>query len=36
MSVLKRGAGALLASLLLAALPFTAEAAESTDRKSVV
>ncbi|GHA21194.1 hypothetical protein [Streptomyces anthocyanicus] len=30
MSVLKRGAGALLASLLLAALPFTAEAAEST------
>ncbi|MEU8730498.1 hypothetical protein AB0C68_14125 [Streptomyces tendae] len=30
MSVLKRGAGALLASLLLAALPFTAEAAETT------
>ncbi|MBQ0889352.1 hypothetical protein KBZ94_31285 [Streptomyces sp. RM72] len=29
MSVLKRGAGALLASLLLAALPFTAEAAET-------
>ncbi|MEU1870652.1 hypothetical protein [Streptomyces sp. NPDC019793] len=29
MSVLKRGAGALLASLLLAALPFTAEAVET-------